>query len=253
MSLAIISNIDITSSPVLGKKVIKHIITCDSADVSQMVLEFIASDLGLESIPTSIDGLPADKLFITISNDNGEVVYTLNRTKVDSYAGWFGTSTYVSPVVIGNYTLVEIDSSLDIINFNQRLTEVKSHLNSVIKEKTDILAKSCDFESQINLLNVENNTLKVIINRFNRELDALNSKQDDAQLALNERMAQLETNITRINDIKKTKVNPRIEHQRPSAPKQRTLQPTADTIITALKKFDKNTLRPVNLTSSHLY
>jgi hypothetical protein len=237
-------------SPVVGKKVIKHIITPDeSQQADKLVMEFIASDLGLESIPASIDGLPAEKLFITI-DDNNKNKYILNRTKNDSYAGWFTTATYVSPVVIGKYTLVGVDSSLDIVSCNQRLTEVKDLLTSAMKEKMEMLAKSCDFESQVNALNVENNTLKVIINSINREIDALNNKQDDAQIALNQRMAQLEANISHMSNVKKTKVNPRIEHKR--IPAQKPL-PSEDSIISALKKFDKNSLRPINLTMSHLY
>jgi hypothetical protein len=131
-------------------------------------------------------------------------------------------------------------SNNETIKNIKKIEEMKQHVYNLNNEKRDILAKSCEFESQINALKVENSTLQVIIDRFNREIASIHNKRDEDQIALDNRLANLEK-----------RHNPRIQvrsqNQRQILEAARNVNTTT---IDQLRNFDRSKLRPTQMTAS---
>lgn len=241
MSFAVISNVDFATKSNMGSKYVKTVISVSAETQNESVENYMKSALNINDVQT-------DKP-LELSNDTYFLKY-VSPFKYELYqcqhipsTSWIWPAPIINNKLIGKISFVpfEVDSSnSETIKNIEKIEEMKQHVHNLNNEKRDILAKSCEFESQINALKVENTTLQVIIDRFNREIASIHNKRDEDQIALDNRLANLEK-----------RHNPRIQ-VRPQNQKQilESARNVNTTTIDELRKFDRSKLRPTQMTAS---
>lgn len=195
------------------------------------LLAFIREECG--ELTLTMDGLSSGDMFLTRIGENK---YHLN--KVSTSTGWF-KSTNVSTLV-GKFSALKMIEDYSVSS--PRVSELKSLLESTLEEKSNILAQSCAFQSQVNNLNVENKFLMTIIDKFHKEIETLNNKHDEAQNETINRINNLEHKIMYNKEPREELTFPRQKRCEPNKFNNEIVGKFENSLM-LIANFDKTKLR----------
>lgn len=239
MSFVVISNIDFATKATTNTKCVKTIISVSSENPNESMENYMKIALNMNDVEV---GQTNNSYFL---KNISSYKYELYQVQLIPSTSWIWSTPTIENKLIGKITFIPFESCSnnsndEIIKNIEKVEEMKQHVYNLNNEKRDILAKSCEFESQINALKVENSTLHVIVDRFNREIASINTKRDEDQIALDNRLANLEKRHN-------PRIQTRSQNQRQILESARNVNTTT---IDQLRNFDRSRLRPTQMTAS---
>jgi hypothetical protein len=231
----------------------KENITTDEMRKELVVCEFI-NEFTRANLPNSFDGLQKDDMYIVKHTENCDSpeyhLYVMVSSEVKH---WFSSEFLLTPKYIGKFATINIEHDCAIDTEHTR--ELRAIIVETSNEKTEILAQSCNLESQVKQLGIENNFMRSVIERFQDQVNDLDIKRKEDQEELVARVKRIEEEVAKKQStIQKQPViqkqHNRVEQVRGTSSRNNNFEET----IHLLANFDRRKLRPIgkmhNMTAS---
>jgi predicted nucleic acid-binding Zn-ribbon protein len=274
MSFAIISNVEKTDNKyTIGKKMIRKIVLIEDT--------LIQDDLGEEYYidPTEATESPIGEYTVidmynpSLSNYEKAILDYINLTlgevslgivenglylrKIDDCkfelmnstetkrTNWLGYEyTEIKNTYLGKYYCIEMQEDYKVDS--TKIAELTFMLSEIKDDHTAVLSQSISFEHQVNDLTRENDFLKVIIGRFERDVNDIKNTRTEDKMSIEQRMIALEDKIAHFATERQ------ITPKRITTIRDIPRHPLETSIASLVANFDRSKLRPISMTMSRM-